>query len=453
MSSLHKKSSSKYGHQRKFVGTLLILYCFNILTAFAQTPLSVDPIFKVTNETDTVHLLQDEWISTYSNGMSVDEYTHCKNIQWIPLMPDSLSYVPQDINLRKYTTYYQLEKTIQHLTRSAIVKAYSSSMLSTDGQKIYTIEIGKGKHVSLFTGGIHAREVANPQFLMKFACSIVNAYQRGDTTATRLLENFKIVILPCINPDGYILSTEGKHQIRNTALLYRNITDKKINNMKANANGVDLNRNFPNYSSAVLWKGVTKSWMMSYSPSDAYYAGKSLGSENETKVAMNFLEKYIPTASVYIDFHSAGRAIYAGKPHLPDEFTLHCQLLGELLNKNIGYKLYSVEDEVTGLGADGTITDYASELAIGYKYHASTGRLMPPNDTINLIRKYNNIEHHIAIATVETLVTSYGGLRTKSSEEMQFNEWEKYNFMKLFHLFFGIGYSSNHGTVKKQFKL
>ena len=72
-----------------------------------------------------------------------------------------------------------------------------------------------------------------------------------------------LLFIPCLNPDGLQSST------------------------RTNANGVDLNRNFP-----------TKNWGEDTSaagdnPKD-YYGGKSAGSEIETKFVIDIIDKYQP---------------------------------------------------------------------------------------------------------------------------------------------------------------
>ena len=78
-----------------------------------------------------------------------------------------------------------------------------------------------------------------------------------------LISRRGLLFIPCLNPDGMQL---GK---------------------RTNANGVDLNRNFP-----------TKNWgedtsLAGSNPSE-YYGGESAGSEVETQFVMNVIEEYKP---------------------------------------------------------------------------------------------------------------------------------------------------------------
>lgn len=71
-------------------------------------------------------------------------------------------------------------------------------------------------------------------------------------------DNAYLLLIPCINPDGLLLKTRG------------------------NANGVDLNRNFPSSG----WTHVP------VSNNNAYYPGIKPASEPETKIIVDLLNKY-----------------------------------------------------------------------------------------------------------------------------------------------------------------
>lgn len=101
----------------------------------------------------------------------------------------------------------------------------------------------------LIIGVFHGDEPQGKQLIIK--------YLRENKQQKNLL------FIPCLNPDGM------------------------QNNTRTNANGVDLNRNFP-----------TKNWGEDTSkagdnPAD-YYGGTSPASENETQFVIDVIEKYQP---------------------------------------------------------------------------------------------------------------------------------------------------------------
>lgn len=87
-----------------------------------------------------------------------------------------------------------------------------------------------------------------------------------------------VLFIPCLNPDGMQLGT------------------------RTNANGVDLNRNFPTKN----WgEDTSEAGLFNFSPSpqpspqggeekSPYFGGKSAGSEIETKFVMEVIEEYKP---------------------------------------------------------------------------------------------------------------------------------------------------------------
>lgn len=142
---------------------------------------------------------------------------------------------------------------------------------TTLGYPIPYFCISKGTYPVVFAqGGIHGREYITTSVLIK---------------AVKYLQslpfNGTLYIAPAINIDGIKL-----------ALL-----DKDF---KANANGVDLNTNFP-----ARW-GTGSQNKTKLSKSD--YIGKSVASEIEVKSLMSFTKYINPDATV--SFHSKGEEIY-----------------------------------------------------------------------------------------------------------------------------------------------
>ena len=98
---------------------------------------------------------------------------------------------------------------------------------------------------------------------------IIGVFHGDEPQGKYLIEKYlklyssNFLFIPCLNPDGLQLGT------------------------RTNANGVDLNRNFPTKN----WGGDTNG--AGANPKD-YYCGKSAGSEIETQFVIDTIEKYQP---------------------------------------------------------------------------------------------------------------------------------------------------------------
>ena len=103
------------------------------------------------------------------------------------------------------------------------------------------IELGTspGKHEILkpefkYVGNMHGNEVVGKELLLWLAHYLCTEYNAGDPTVQALLNSTRIHILPSMNPDGYEM-----------AYNYPSFPKPYVYG-RANANGVDLNRDFPN---------------------------------------------------------------------------------------------------------------------------------------------------------------------------------------------------------------
>jgi hypothetical protein len=109
------------------------------------------------------------------------------------------------------------------------------------GRNLTVIVIGESsrEHVPLrpdvkYVGNIHGNEVVSRELLIHLIHYLVTNYQRNETV-TRLLRTTRIHILVAMNPDGYAIADNYS---RGDCMGVRG---------RYNANGYDLNRNFPDY--------------------------------------------------------------------------------------------------------------------------------------------------------------------------------------------------------------
>ncbi len=104
-----------------------------------------------------------------------------------------------------------------------------------------------------------------------------------------------LLLVPCLNPDGMVKNT------------------------RTNANGVDLNRNFPT-------KNFGQDGSAAGNNPDDYFGGKTAGSEIETKFLIDVLEKYKPKQ--VITLHAPYKIVNYDGP---------AQDLAQKISKIIGY--------------------------------------------------------------------------------------------------------------------
>ncbi|XP_035209611.1 carboxypeptidase E-like [Stegodyphus dumicola] len=127
-----------------------------------------------------------------------------------------------------------------------ITRVYELNQRSVKGWPLIVIEITKhpGKHEELkpefkYIGNMHGNEVLGRVLLAALAGYLCDEYLSGNPDIQKLINITRIHILPSMNPDGWDIATEsgGKDWLSG----------------RENANGVDLNRDFPDLN-AVAYK-------------------------------------------------------------------------------------------------------------------------------------------------------------------------------------------------------
>ena len=200
--------------------------------------------------------------------------------------------------------------------------SYTSIGTSLDGRNIYAVTLGNpnAEKQILITAGIHGREYLTPLLVMKqieFYLYNYDTAEYGGVSLAEIFEEFQFCILPMCNPDGVTLAMFGIGAIKNAELkeainsVYQSdksrgyIDDDTLTEYltywKANARGVDLNRNFDTAD----WESV------SYvaQPSFRNYKGESPLSEPESMAMANYTESLSnPVLSLAV--HSQGEVIY-----------------------------------------------------------------------------------------------------------------------------------------------
>lgn len=195
-------------------------------------------------------------------------------------------------------TYYEMSEDITVLTSMYPDKLSVHSIgTSCDGRSIYELVLGnpaatKSVYVQ---AGLHGREWMNCMLVMKQVEYSLTNFPDG-------FSNCNIHIVPMVNPDGVTISQMGLAGLNNESLrVMASVMPgaKNPSKWKANARGVDINRNF-----TTGWGSLIDST----GPSSENYLGTAPTSEPETLAIINSFNATSYLAAV--SYHSFEGAIY-----------------------------------------------------------------------------------------------------------------------------------------------
>ncbi|XP_025129754.2 carboxypeptidase N catalytic chain isoform X1 [Bubalus kerabau] len=140
-------------------------------------------------------------------------------------------------------TLYKVHNECPHITR-----VYSIGR-SVKGRHLYVLEFSDypGIHEPLepevkYVGNMHGNEVLGRELLLQLSEFLCEEFRNRNQRIVRLVEDTRIHIMPSMNPDGYEVAAAAQERDISGYLVGRN-----------NANGVDLNRNFPDLNTYIYY--------------------------------------------------------------------------------------------------------------------------------------------------------------------------------------------------------
>lgn len=276
------------------------------------------------------------------------------------------------VNLNEKYTYDQMVKDI-NLLEDMYPEIIKTEIIgkTEDNRDIWLVKLGKGDAKIVLEGGNHAREYASTPILMKCIEEYANHYmyrkfyyeQKTEKkyNINEILNKSTFYIVPMLNADGVTLATEGIEKIENDELRSKLLKivkgNKKIfKQWKANARGVDLNRNYP----CDTW-GIINTKRTPYyrtKPAPYYFKGYESNSESEIKAMTKFLtyNDFMITAA----YHSRGQIIYWHRPYEDEEFNDLSKSIMKKLIKVTEYKPVPAQKPILD-GSTGQYTDFISQ--------------------------------------------------------------------------------------------
>ncbi len=208
-------------------------------------------------------------------------------------------------NHQKYS-YSEMKKDIMALQKKYPGRvSYNVIGKSVDNRNLYEVIVGnpEAKKHLLVIGNLHAREYMTIQLCMAQIERYCIYYNKkiNKTTLSKTLNKVAIHYIPSANPDGTAISQYGFGAIRNKK--WRNALRKMSGGStrwKANARGVDLNRNW-----AIAWK-------RSGHRGSSGYRGPKAASEPEVKALVKWVNQIQKKGTIagVVSYHSTGSILY-----------------------------------------------------------------------------------------------------------------------------------------------
>lgn len=203
---------------------------------------------------------------------------------------------------------------------------------SVEGRDIDAYRLGHGNKQILFVGGLHGNEIGSIKAMRGFLKAGL---------PLEFLEEVTVWVVPCLNPDGYAQAQRHPDYWHGGRIG------------RFNANGVDLNRNFPtkSFQSHSEWTHGK-----AYQDRTEVYAGPHGGSEPETQALVQFIQaqKILLLAM----FHTAGADVTGNN----DE---RGHTLARAYAKAADYRFFT-EQEWRVLGHTGSAKEWCQENGVTF---------------------------------------------------------------------------------------
>lgn len=223
------------------------------------------------------------------------------HIELLEKTPFSIS---QNI-INQYHTFQEMEAILESIADDypEITTLYSIGK-SIEDRDIWCLEITDNPGISenepgvFYMGLHHAREWPTIEICLQLAEYLTTHYEENETIK-HLVNNRRIWIVPCVNPDGYVYDHDlyqGERWWRKNRHYFKD----------SDVYGVDLNRNYPGSCDGDSL-GMWGSTGMSHNPSSETYCGPTPFSEPETIAIKNLFLNNDICAS--ITYHTYGELV------------------------------------------------------------------------------------------------------------------------------------------------
>jgi Zinc carboxypeptidase len=297
----------------------------------------------------------------------------------------AVSPLPSGRDSYRYLSDYETELARLAQDYPNLARPLTLNHRSWEGRAVVGIEITKdpaakdGKPVFALLGTHHAREWPSAELTMEFAYDLLRNYGT-DARTTALVDATRTIIVPVVNPDGFVVSREARPGPASQEFSTHDFEMKRKNcrdavgtcDRRTRLSGVDPNRNYGG-----LWGGPGAST----SPSSDVYRGPSPFSEPETR---NIRELVASRQVVMLVSNHTYSNLVLRVPGTVDQGFPHDEpeqaSLGALMASRNGY------DSIPGFGlydTTGTTEDWTfwTAGAFSYTFEIGPAEFHPPFET------------------------------------------------------------------------
>ncbi|GEM_PF-2046473 len=220
----------------------------------------------------------------------------------------ALSHAADIVNPNKTYTYDQMVQDIKALGQKYPDQIHYKIIGSSEYHRpIYAVSLGTGNAKVLVNGSHHAREwistTLNMYMLEQYAKMYENNQTFGGFNVRNVLDDTTMWFVPMVNPDGVTLQQFGLSKFPITdhsSLLKMNEYSHDFKKWKANAKGVDLNRQYN-----AGWATIKSNRPM---PSWSHHKGFYPEQAAETKTMVKFTKEVDPEMA--LSYHASGEILY-----------------------------------------------------------------------------------------------------------------------------------------------
>lgn len=220
----------------------------------------------------------------------------------------ALSHAADIVNPKETYTYDIMVQDIKALGQKyPDIIQYKIIGSSEYKRPIYAVSLGTGNANVFINGSHHAREwistTLNMYMLEQYAKMYEGNQTFGSFNVKKVLDETTIWFVPMVNPDGVTLQQFGLSKFPVTdhnSLIKMNEYSHDFKKWKANAKGVDLNRQYNAGWATIKSNRPSPSW----SHHKGYYPEQAA----ETKTMVKFTKEINPEMAV--SYHSSGEILY-----------------------------------------------------------------------------------------------------------------------------------------------